>query len=157
MPHANILAHYLTADNVLWSLEVGGRQQALEAVALHAAGTCAMNFSLLFRALWRREQSGSTALGHGIAIPHARIEALGSPIVMVARLATPIDFLAPDNKLVSWLLAILVPDQASEEHLQILACASEMFSDAGFCARLNGAADARAVFDLVTHWAPANR
>ncbi len=107
-----------------------------------------INHALVFRALWRREQSGSTGLGHGIAIPHARIAGMNEPIVLFMCTKHPIAFGAPDHKPVSLLFVILIPEHATAEHLQILATVSEMFSDRDFRDRLTAAREPEAIWRL---------
>lgn len=100
---------------------------------------------LVFRAPWRREQSSSTALGKGFAIPHARIPGVREPIVLFARPRVPIEFGAPDQQPVSAFFVILVPEDANEEHLQGLASVSEMLSSKRFRKRLTAATDPAAI------------
>ena len=80
--------------------------------------------------------NGSTGLGEGIAIPHARVENLSRIQLAYLRLKTPIPYGAPDGKPVSDVLVLLVPKQATEEHLWILAETAQMFADHRFVERL---------------------
>ena len=99
----------------------------------------------IFRALCRREQAGSTGLGEGFAIPHARISGIARPLTLFVRTKLGIEFDAPDGKPVSQLLAIMVPaDGAKDDHLQLLALVARLFSDRDFRTQLDGASDARA-------------
>ena len=100
----------------------------------------------ILRALWRREEAGSTGLGLGIAIPHARVPGIAEPLTMLLRLRTPIPFDAPDGKLVSLALVIIVPaDDATEQHLQLLARFASLCMDRVLRKRLLEAADAEDV------------
>ena len=108
---------------------------------------------LVFRALWRREQCGSTAVGHGIAIPHARIPDIVEPVVLFARTKDPIAFGAPDHLPVSAFFVILVPEHANEEHLRILATVSEMFSEKAFRKQLEAATEPATIQSLFGNWA----
>ena len=120
-------------------------ERVCEEIALLAARRPRVDHKLVFRALWRREQSGSTALGHGIAIPHARIPDITEPVVLFVRTKVPIPFDAPDKQPVSAFFVILVPEHANEEHLRILATVSEMFSDRAFRDRLEAATEPLAI------------
>src|SRR5450631_679026 len=87
-------------------------------------------------------QTGSTALGAGFAIPHARINGIARPLTLFMRTRLPVAFDAPDGKPVSDLLAIMVPaDGAKEDHLQLLALVARLFSDHGFRTQLDSAPD----------------
>ena len=100
----------------------------------------------ILRALWRREEAGSTGLGRGVAIPHARVPGIAEPLTMLLRLRTPIPFDAPDGKLVSLALVIIVPDDdATEQHLQLLARFASLCTDRVFRKRLSEATDADVV------------
>ena len=137
----NIVSRLLSDEDIVVGLDVAERKRALEEIALLAGRRCRISRAAIFRALWRREQIGSTALGYGIAIPHARIAGISEPIVLVVRTRFPIKFGAPDHQPVSILFVILVPEDANEEHLQILGTVSEMFSDKAFRDRLGAATE----------------
>ena len=93
--------------------------------------------ALILRALWRREEAGSTGLGRGVAIPHARVSGISAPLTMLLRLRAPIAFDAPDGKPVSVALVIIVPaDGATEQHLQLLARFASLCTDRKFRTRL---------------------
>jgi PTS system nitrogen regulatory IIA component len=112
-------------------------------MAAAAGRTHGLDPAPIARALERREQAGSTALGDGFAVPHARIAGLERPLTVFMRVRTGIAFDAPDAKPVSDLLAILVPaDGDKQDHLRLLALISRLFSDRGFRALLDRAADA---------------
>jgi PTS system nitrogen regulatory IIA component len=144
-PTMNIISRILSDDDVVVGIDVHDKQQALEEAALMVERRHGINHVPVFRALWRREQAGSTGLGHGVAIPHARIAGLGEPIVLLIRTKLPIAFGAPDHKPVSVLCVILVPEHANDEHLQILASVSEMFSHRDFRDRLKAAQEPAAI------------
>lgn len=144
----NIIGRSLSSDDIVVGLDVWDKRQALEAVASMIERRHQIHRDLLLRALWRREQSGSTAIGHGIAIPHARIAGISEPIVLFIRTKAPIAFGAPDHKPVSALFVILVPEHANQEHLQILATVSEMFADETFRDRLEAAREPAVIQQL---------
>jgi PTS system nitrogen regulatory IIA component len=152
-----IVNRYLSASNVMAGVNVVDKPDALKYISLLVERRHGIRHDVVFGFLWRREQIGSTALGSGVAIPHARIAGINEPIVLVLRLLSPIDFSAPDDKLVQLLFVILVPDKAAEEHLQILSVASEMFSDQAFRQRLNTAPDAVELHRLFSGWPNVSR
>lgn len=102
---------------------------ALQEAALLLAAQHQLRADLLADALWEREQLGSTALGQGGALPHARIPGLRQPHAAYLRLAPGLPFDAPDDKPVSDVFVLLVPERATEWHLQLLAGVAERFAD----------------------------
>jgi PTS system nitrogen regulatory IIA component len=102
--------------------------------------------------LLAREQLGSTALGQGVAIPHARIRGLAQAVAAFIRLRPAISFDAPDGKPVSEVLFLLVPEQATDVHLQTLAEAAEMFSDRQFRDHLRNQREAAQVWQAFADW-----
>ena len=100
----------------------------------------------ILRALWRREEAGSTGLGRGVAIPHARVTGISEPLTILLRLRAPIAFDAPDGKPVSLALVIIVPaDDATEQHLRLLARFASLCTNRTFRTRLIEAATAEDV------------
>jgi len=149
----SIIGRLLCSGNVVLGLTACDTKGALEEIALQVARRHQLDHALIFRALWRREQSGSTAVGHGFAIPHARIPGVREPIVLFVRPKLPIEFGAPDHQPVSALFVILVPEHANEEHLQVLASVSEMLSSKRFRKRLDAATDLAAIQRVFGEWA----
>lgn len=99
-----------------------------------------------------REKLGSTGLGGGIAIPHTRLEGLTTPCGCLITLADGIDFDAPDEQKVDIVFALLVPSEACDEHLQILAALAKLFVQSTFCQRVRGAKDSQTLHELIIHW-----
>ena len=99
-----------------------------------------------------RERLGSTGLGSGVAIPHARLQGLRKAVAAFIRLGFAVDFDAPDGKPVSDVLVVLVPELATEEHLQLLAQAAEMFNDRRFRDHLHKQTDAQGVYQTFANW-----
>ena len=137
------IAGWIQPEDILLDVDVRDRHHALELIASAIGRTHGLEPAPIARALERREQAGSTALGDGFAIPHARIAGLDRPLTLFMRARTSIDFRAPDEKPVNDLLAIMVPtDGNKQDHLELLAMISRLFSDPEFRAQLNKAADA---------------
>ena len=102
----------------------------------------------VFQTLLRRENLGSTAIGHGVALPHGRMAGLDRPLGAFARLAQATDFDAIDDQPVTLVFALLVPDEENEQHLQVLARLARMFDDQSFRERLLEAPDDE-LYDLL--------
>ena len=111
---------------------------------LHAAG--------LRAALAARERLGCTALGHGVALPHARVAALERPAAAFVRTQSPLDFGAFDGKPVSCFLVLVVPAEASEVHLKLVANAATLLNDPSFRAAIRGAETATDIARLFAEW-----
>jgi len=102
-----------------------------------------------------REKLGSTGLGQGIAIPHGRIHGLREAVGAFARLRKPVPFDAPDGKPVDQLFVLLVPEHATDQHLQLLSELAQMFSERTFRERLTQAPSAAALADVFRNWQSA--
>ena len=143
------IATWVQPQDILLGADVVDRQKALELVAGVIGQRHGLDPAPVARALWRREQAASTALGNGFAIPHARISGISRPLTMFMRLKLAIAFDAPDGKPVSDLLAIMVPaGGANDDHLQLLALVARLFSDGSFRTQLNSAPDPDAAAEV---------
>jgi PTS system nitrogen regulatory IIA component len=91
-----------------------------------------------------RERSGSTALGHGIAIPHGRVKGLRTAMGAFLRMREPIPFDAPDDAPVRLIFVLLVPEKSTDLHLEILSELAQLFSDRNVRRELTAAPDALA-------------
>lgn len=144
----------LRPEHVVLQFEVLNRRQALESAAEIVGQLRGIDAAPVFRALWRREQVGSTAIGQGVAIPHARIAGIAKPVILFLRTRYAIEFHAPDNHLVNSILVIMVPEKGStDDHLQLLALVAQTFADHAFRDRLAAAstpAEVDAVFARAT-------
>ena len=110
--------------------------------------------SLVFDSLFARERLGSTGLGQGLAIPHGRIKGLKEAVGAFVRLAQPVPFDAPDGKPVSLVFLLLVPEQATEQHLRVLSELAQMLSDRELREKLSTGADAGTLHQHITAWQP---
>ncbi len=135
--------------------EVGSKKRVLEQMSqLIATGQTELSQDQIFDSLISRERLGSTGLGHGVAIPHARVQNSDKTLAAVIKLRQGVDYDAPDQKPVDLLFALLVPENSTEEHLQLLAQLAQMFSDEGFVSKLRAANDANALYQTLRSWQP---
>jgi PTS system nitrogen regulatory IIA component len=137
-------------DQVMVGLRVADKAQLLQDLARRAAGTLPLNPRLILDALLARENLGSTGLGKGFALPHARLGALNRRFALFARLIRPIDFAAIDGRPVDLAILLLTPTTGNE-HLATLAALSRPLRDQRFLERLRTAADADAVHRLLVN------
>jgi nitrogen PTS system EIIA component len=142
------IAKLLPLDNILLDLDAGSKKRVFEQAALLFENNRGIARSTVFDSLFARERLGSTGLGQGIAIPHGRIKGLKEACGAFIRLQTPVPFDSPDGKPVSQLFVLLVPEQATEQHLQILSELAQRFSDRNCREALAAASDAAAVLAL---------
>ena len=151
----NRLASILPAAQVLVQVEASSKKRAFEEVGLLFENLHGLNRALVTDSLFTRERLGSTGLGHGVAIPHGRIKGLKSPMAAVLQLAQPIGFDAPDDQPVSLLIFLLVPEAATQKHLEILSEIAELLSDSALRAKLNACSDAAELHGLIAGWQSA--
>ena len=136
------LLRLLPPENVLLDLEATSKKRVFERVGLLFENNQGIARSTVFEALFAREKLGSTGLGHGIAVPHGRIKGLKEAKGAFVRLASPVPFESPDGQPVSLLFVLLVPEHATDQHLQILSELAELFSDRASRESLRVATDA---------------
>ena len=150
----NLISKLLPVSNIMLDLDVSSKKRVFEQAGLLFENNHSIARSQIFDSLFAREKLGSTGLGQGIAIPHGRIKGLKEAIGAVARMKQPIPFDAPDGQNVNLIFILMVPDRATDLHLQILSELAQMFSDKPFRERLLGAASPDALHQLISEWQP---
>ena len=150
----NRIARLLAPTHILLDLPVTSKKRVFEQAALLFENHQGLERGKVFDALFARERLGSTGLGHGVAIPHGRIKGLKNPLAAVLRVQQPIPFDAPDDEPVSLLIFLLVPEAATQRHLEILSEIAEMLSDRELRERLKAEPDAAALHKLIQNWEP---
>ena len=150
----NRLAAILPASDVHVGLEATSKKRVFEQAGLVFENQHQIARATITDNLFARERLGSTGLGHGVAIPHGRIKGLKNPLAAVIRVAQPIAFDAPDDEPVSLLIFLLVPEAATQRHLEILSEIAEMLSDRELRERLKASPDAAALHKLIASWEP---
>ena len=148
----NRLASILPPAQVLVSLDATSKKRAFEEAGLLFEGLHGLSRALVTDSLFARERLGSTGLGHGVAIPHGRIKGLKSPMAAVFQLASPIGFDAPDEQPVVLLIFLLVPEAATQKHLEILSEFAELLSDATLREKIKSSADAAELHSMIADW-----
>lgn len=151
----NRLSSILNPDQVLVGLDATSKKRAFEEAGLLFEGLHGLSRAMVTDSLFSRERLGSTGLGHGVAIPHGRIKGLKTPMAAVFQLATAIGFDAPDDQPVRLMIFLLVPEAATQKHLEILSEIAELLSDAALREKMTKCADATELHDLIAHWQSA--
>lgn len=150
----NLIAKLLPESNVLLDLDVSSKKRVFEQAGLLFENNHQIARSQVFDSLFAREKLGSTGLGQGIAIPHGRIKGLKEAVGALVRLSHPIAYDAPDGQPVNLVFVLLVPEKATDLHLQILSELAQMFSDRTLREKLLEKAGAADIHRLISDWAP---
>lgn len=133
-------ADFLNIERVSCRNSAGSKKRILEQVGrLLATASSDLTQDMVFDKLLERERLGSTGLGQGIALPHARMPGVEQACGAFIQLETATDFDAIDQQPVDLVFALLVPEEATQEHLQLLATLASLFSDEDFCNQLRSA------------------
>ena len=139
----------LAPEHVFADVKASSKKQVLQTLSRRWAQIHNVDESLAFDRLLERERLGSTGVGRGIAIPHARIEGLTTITGLFARLSTPIDFGSVDDLPVDLVFMMFAPEDAGADHLKALARVSRLLRDATFCDKLRQSPDAAAAYALL--------
>lgn len=123
------ISQLLKPENVHLDIDISSKKRLLERVAEDFSELCHSKTDHIFSGLLDRERLGSTGLGHGIAIPHTRMSDQKECCVALFRLSKPVDFDAQDREPVDLVFSLLIPEQANDEHLQILASLARLLSN----------------------------
>ncbi len=145
----------ITPERVVCCQKSTSKERTLEQISqLLAQSVPQITVNEVFDSLVDREHLGSTGLGRGVAIPHGRINGLQEPAGAFIRLKNGVDFDALDHKPVDLLFALLVPQEAADAHLQLLAQLARMFSDSNFTQRLRATRNNQELYELLQLWEP---
>src|SRR5258705_7052356 len=150
----NLIIKMLPVENVLIDLDVGSKKRVFEQAGLLFENHQNIARSQVFDSLFAREKLGSTALGQGIAIPHGRIKGLKEAVGAMIKMHEAIPFDAPDGQPVKLIFVLLVPERATDLHLQILSELAQMFSDKAFREKLVKAESALDMHQSIAEWQP---
>lgn len=150
------LADLLEPDAVLANLRSASKRQALQDLAQTAAKLCDIEAPAILEKLLQRERLGTTGVGHGVAIPHAKFDQITRIFGVFARLQKPIDFESIDEQPVDLIFMLIAPESSGAEHLRTLARVSRMLRNTGFCDKLRGSHTSAALYALLTEPVAAN-
>ena len=150
----NLISKSLSASGIALDMDITSKKRLFEQIGLMFENENRIARASVFDALFAREKLGSTGLGLGVAIPHGRIKNLRDTVAAFVRAREGIPFEAPDDQPVRLVFAMLVPEHATEQHLNMLSELSQMFSDDDLREALLAATDPVAVHQLLTEWSP---
>lgn len=147
-----LISKYLAPDCVLLDGESTSKKRVFERIGILLENTRGIARTDVFDSLFARERLGSTGLGQGVAIPHGRVKGLKEAVAAFVKMEHPIPFDAPDGLPVSFIFILLVPERATDLHLQILGELAQMFSEPSFREKLQATDDLATIHRLFTEW-----
>jgi nitrogen PTS system EIIA component len=148
----SLISKILPLENVLLDNESASKKRVFERVGLLFENTQNISRSQVFDSLFAREKLGSTGLGQGVAIPHGRVKGLRDAVAAFVKMQNPIPFDAPDGLPVNFIFVLLVPERATDLHLQLLGELAQMFSDQSFRDQLQNTDDPETIRRLFADW-----
>ncbi len=142
--------NFLTLEQIRFQCEAGSKKRVLEEIGtLLAASTPGLEPQRIFDKLLERERLGSTGVGEGIALPHARIKGVEEARGALVQLSSAVDFDAIDNQPVDLVFGLIVPEQATDGHLKLLAKLASLFSRPELCTQLRNADDGKTMMRII--------
>ena len=148
----NLISKTLPLENVILDADSTSKKRVFERVGVLFENTHKIARSQIFDSLFAREKLGSTGLGHGVAIPHGRIKGLRDAVAAFVKTQALIPFDAPDGQPVNLIFVLLVPERATDLHLQLLSELAQMFSDKTFREQIQNSDDVAIIHQLFTNW-----
>jgi PTS system nitrogen regulatory IIA component len=147
------ITNLLSSDRVICCDDIGSKKRLLEQLAeLLGSSSQQLSQQDIFNSLISREKLGSTGLGKGVALPHGRLASLDEPVCAFIKANRPVDFDAADGAPVDLVFSLLVPENSTEEHLQVLSTIAEIFSNDGICTALRNCVTDNCLLDQLTQW-----
>jgi len=143
------ISSLLSPERIFINTEISSKKRLLEFIATQVSDQYQLTQATLYNNLLDRERLGSTGLGKGFAVPHARLADLDSAVGLFIKLENPINFEAPDNKPVDLVFAIIIPDHATDQHLQTLSALAKVFSQASVCEAIRQASFSEEVVSII--------
>ncbi|MGH6791677.1 MAG: PTS IIA-like nitrogen regulatory protein PtsN [Methyloceanibacter sp.] len=150
------LGDLISPEAVIPSLKVKTKKQLLQELSVRTGRLTGLSERDIFDVLWQRERLGSTGLGHGVAIPHAKLPGIKRIVGVFARLAEPVDFDAMDGDKVDIVFLLLAPEGAGADHLKALACISRLLRDGQAVEKLRASRDESALYAVLTEQATSS-
>jgi PTS system nitrogen regulatory IIA component len=145
-----LLSDFISPDSIAASLKAKSKKQLLQDLSARAARLTGLSERDIFDVLLQRERLGSTGLGHGIAIPHGKVQGLKRIVGIFARLAEPVDFDAVDGDPVDIVFLLLAPEGAGADHLKALARISRLLREGSAVEKLRACKDTAALYAVLT-------
>ena len=148
------IADLLSPARISLRTDIRSKKRALEEISALLANGANIEQNAIFTSLVNREKLGSTGLGQGVAIPHGRVRGLDGSVGAVLRLSNGIDFESSDGELTDLVFVLVVPEDCTDEHLEILRSLAEMFTDEAFTQQLRSSKSDSELFELLNQYQP---
>jgi len=144
------VSDFFQPEHVVMDLAAPSKLKALQTLSAKAIAALGISEHAVFDPLYAREKLGSTGIGEGIAIPHTRVAGIAKPFGMLARLAKPIDFESIDEVPVDLVFVLLIPEQDTRDHLNVLAAVARQLRSPDILRRLRRASSAGELYSAIT-------
>lgn len=144
-----LVSDLLSPQTIIPDLKATSKKQALQEISSYAAAQLNLEDRAVLDALLERERLGSTGVGGGVAVPHAKMINLDKLYLLFARLSTPVAFDSPDGRPVDLMFLLLTPENAGGDHLTALAKVSRLLRDEKVCSLLRGSDSAEAIYSAI--------
>jgi len=139
----------LATDRIFTDTDISSKKRLLEYIAEKAAYELSLPQQTIFNKLLERERLGSTGLGQGFAVPHARLNNLSQAHACFVKLDKAVNYDAMDQQPVDLVFTLFIPEASTEEHLQILASLAKIFSQADVSAKIRHSQSADEIIQLI--------
>lgn len=143
------ISSLLATDRIFTEAEISSKKRLLEYIAEKAAAELDLPQTIIFNQLLERERLGSTGLGKGFAVPHARLEDLEQTLTFFLKLDEPVKYDAIDQLPVDLIFVVFIPHASTEEHLRILASLAKLFSQDKVCRKVRKARSAEQILNII--------
>ena len=143
------ISQILSPEATFCSLKLSSKKKVIEKISEVMADSIDCPWQDIYESLFAREKLGTTALGHGIAIPHGRVEACEKATAVFILLDEPVDYGAPDGKPVDIIFSILVPEKADAEQLKCLAEVAKVLSEPSLVSQIRHAHCSEALYEII--------
>jgi len=144
-----ILTEILVVDAVRYAQNESSKKRLLQKISEQAKNAYGIDSAMVFAALNARESLGTTGVGRGVAIPHARFEELDRVIGLFTRLEKPLDYGSMDHQPVDLIFTLLAPQKEGAEHLKALALVSRTLRNEDVCAKLRSNQNEQTIFSIL--------
>ncbi len=143
------ISDLLSPADIMLDVRAKDKSRLLRELSTRAAAEVGLDADQVSEEIAKREELGSTGVGNGVALPHARLRGLKAPFGLLARLRQAIDFAAIDDQPVDIVFLLLLPKSADGAQLNALACVARVLRDPEALRRLRGASDNEALYRAI--------
>lgn len=140
----------ISSEAILTDLDSDSKKKVIQAIASEASKICNLSESEIFDTLLERERLGSTAVGHGVAIPHGKVNKLDQIVGLFAKLKSPIDFDSLEEQPVDLIFVLLAPESAGADHLKALSRIARVLRDDEIATKLRESSSKNEIFKILT-------